>query len=51
MLAKKIDKLPDKQTLDQLKFYTNLRKNEEYDRKFSSKSHKQFDLIPFKEKH
>jgi len=30
MLTKKIEKTPEKQTLDQLKFYTDLRRNDSY---------------------
>ncbi len=48
MITKKLEKTPEKQTLDQLKFYTDLRKNEKFDKMYSSKSNKQFDLIPFK---
>ncbi len=48
MIPRKLDRTPEKQTLQQLKFYTDLRKNEKFDQMYASKSNKQFDLVPYK---
>lgn len=51
MFMNKMDKSPSKQTLHQIKFYTDLRKDDKYDKINSSKSHKQFVNTPFIDRH
>jgi len=46
MLGKKLERTPEKQTLDQLKFYSELRSSP--DTAKGTKSNKQFDIIPYK---
>jgi hypothetical protein len=46
MLGKKLNKSPSKQTLDQLKFYSELRSSR--GPRSGTKSNKQFDIIPYK---
>ena len=48
MLGKKLDKTPEKQTLDQLRFYSDLRSNKSPESARGTKSNKQFDIIPYK---
>jgi hypothetical protein len=50
MMTHKLEKTPEKQTLEQLKFYTDLRKDKKF-RFGTTKSSKQFDVLPYKDKH
>lgn len=51
MMTKKLEKTPEKQTLEQLKFYNELRRDKNSQQFHSSKSTKQFDILPRKERH
>jgi hypothetical protein len=51
MMTKKLEKTPEKQTLEQIKFYNQLRKDKTHGKFLSSQSNKQFDIIPHKERH
>jgi len=46
-----MQKSPSKQTLNQIKFYTDLRNDDKYQKNNTSKSHKQFNNNPFIDRH
>jgi len=50
MMPRKLDKTPEKQTYEQLQFYQDLRKGKK-GQFATTKSVKQFDVIPYKDKH
>jgi hypothetical protein len=48
-MTKRLEKTPDKQTLDQIKFYNDLRKSKYHEKYLSNKAIKQkFDILPYK---